>query len=328
MPTMLVEWSDDPASFARADWDALAQEDPDGTIFHGPSFLKLYWEEFGSENLSIGFVTDGPEIVACAAFDVRHGVLTFLGGFEITDYLGPVGLPMARGRAAKELMAAIAARDDWQTADLRGLPEDGAWLGDLVEASGEAGLASEVDSDGIAPLLPLPETYDTYLAGLQAKRRHELRRKTRRLREAFPDARIVDATMETLAQDLDRFIELHRGSPGAKGKFMHPRMELFFRRLAEAFLPAGLLRLVFLEAGGERIAGLVGFRDGSIFRLYNSAYDRGHRSLAPGVVLVAELIQELSGSESTEIDLLKGDLEYKYRFGAVPRRIACLHLRR
>jgi hypothetical protein len=181
-----VDRTDDPAAFSSADWTALAEEDPDGTLFHTPRFLKLYWEEFGAGALDIAFVRDGDEPVAAAAFEVRDGTLVWLGGFEVTDYMGPVGAPGARDRAAKELLGAVVARDGWERADLAGLPEEGSWLPALRSAAQDSGLGVEVAEDSVAPLVSLPGTFDEYLAALPGKLRHELRRKDRRLEEAFP----------------------------------------------------------------------------------------------------------------------------------------------
>jgi CelD/BcsL family acetyltransferase involved in cellulose biosynthesis len=325
---MVVEWTSDPTAFATRDWTALAQTDPDGTLFHSPRYLKLYWEEFGAADLQIAVVREGEEVLAATAFDLREGHLSFLGGTEVTDYMGPAGLPSTRDRAAKELMGAIAARGDWRSADLRGLPEDGGWLGALAAGAGAAGLDVRVEQDAVGLFLTLPSTYEGYLEALPSKRRHELRRKVRRLREAVPDARLVDATVESLPEDLDTFVELHRSSEGPKGSFMEPGMELFFRRLGEALIPDGTFRLAFLDSGGERLAAAVGFRDQDRLLLYNSAYERAHAAVSPGIVLVAELIRDSIEEGRRGVDLLKGNLRYKHQFGATPRRICRLLLRR
>jgi CelD/BcsL family acetyltransferase involved in cellulose biosynthesis len=180
----------------------------------------------------------------------------------------------------------------------------------------------------VAPFLPLPATYDGYLEALPSKRRHELRRKIRRLREAMPDAHLVDATEESLAEDLDTFVELHRSSGGPKGRFMQPGMELFFRRLGEALIPDGVFRLLFLEAGGERVAAAVGFRDRDRLLLYNSAYAPARATVSPGIVLMTELIRDSIEEGRRGVDMLKGNLRYKYQFGATPRHVCRLLLRR
>jgi CelD/BcsL family acetyltransferase involved in cellulose biosynthesis len=325
---MAVEWIEDPTAFVARDWTGLVEADPDGTFFHTPRYLKLYWEEFGASRLGIALVKLGGTTVAAAALDVRDGVATWLGGFDVTDYMGPVGLPESTDAAAKELMSALAARDDWVSADLAGLAWDGRWLAALKAAAPESGLVAEIGEDGVSPVLALPRSFDEYLAGLPGKLRHEMRRKGRRLREAFPDVHLADSTSAMAARDLDRFVELHRSSVGDKGRFMVPGMELFFRRLADELLEDGTFRLVFLEAAGVKLAGAVGFGFGDRFLLYNSAYDHRQARLSPGMVLVAELIRSAIEEEFRTFDLLKGDLSYKYRFGARPRRVARLRLRR
>src|SRR2546425_1544920 len=108
---------------------------------------------------------------------------------------------------------------------------------------------------GWPPAIPPPETFDASLTRLPSKLRHEIRRKERRLVQEAGPYRIVVATERSLPADFDRFIALHRSSPGPKGKFMHAGMEIFFRRLGEAFLPPHVFHLAFLEIGGRRVAG-------------------------------------------------------------------------
>ena len=322
---MPLEWVEDPRAFVARDWTDLVEADPEASFFHTPRYLKLYWEEFGADRLLIGLEPNG---TGAAAFEVRGGVLAFLGGTEVTDYMGPVGPASTRDAAAKEVMAALAARDDWDAADLAGVPEDGTWLPALESAARDNGLVPERDADGVAPFLQLPGSCDEYLAGLPGKLRHEIRRKERRLREGLPDVRLVDARPETVDEALDAFIEMHRSSRGEKGRFMVPGMQLFFRRLAEELIPDGTMRLSTMEADGRPIAAAIGFRWRDRFLLYNSAYDHAHAQAAPGMVLVAELIRTSIEEGRTGFDMLKGDLSYKYRFGARPRRVCRLRIRR
>jgi CelD/BcsL family acetyltransferase involved in cellulose biosynthesis len=102
---------------------------------------------------------------------------------------------------------------------------------------------------------------------------------------------------------------------------MKPGMEIFFRRLGEAFMEEKIFRLAFVEAGGEKMAGAIVFAHDGATYLYNSAFDRRYRDLSPGMVLVADLIEASIEAGRTTFDLLKGDLDYKYRFGARPRAV-------
>jgi len=320
-----IIWSEDARDFQRRNWSAIAHEDPAGTFFHQPAFLKLYWEEFGEtpEHLLLGFGEVDGRQVGAVAFERVGETLRFLGGTEITDYMGPVAVPEHRPAFAQVLWAALVARDDWATADLWGLAEDAGWLGLLREAATDHGCTVEdaPDHDGVAPFLSLPSTWEGYLESLPSKMRHELKRKAKKLETDGGPVRIVTAGTQDLVPLLDRFVELHRMSEGPKGVFMVPGMEIFFRRLGEAFLSSGAFRLHFIEVGGDLAAGTIGFRWADRFYLYNSAFDRSWGSLAPGMVLVGEDIRLAIEDGATGFDMLKGDYAYKYRFGAQPRPV-------
>jgi CelD/BcsL family acetyltransferase involved in cellulose biosynthesis len=327
---MAVLFSDDGQDFLGRDWSALVKADPSGTIFHTPEYLKLYWEEFGeSLELLLAFVERDGEQVGVAAFEKLGPTVRFLGGTEVTDYMGPLAAPADAEFVAAELMRGLAERGGWEELDLRGLPEDKPWLELLRHAATGAGLPVEItdDKEPVAPFLPLPGSWDEYLANLQGKLRHEIKRKARKLEAELGPYEITESTEETLGEDLDRFVALHRSSEGPKGKFMEPGMEIFFRRLGAAFLPEHVFHLTFLEIAGEKLAGTIGFLFEGVFSLYNSAFDHEQRALSPGMVLVGDDIRVAVEHGCAAFDMLKGDYEYKYRFGAYPRTIKRLVVR-
>jgi CelD/BcsL family acetyltransferase involved in cellulose biosynthesis len=321
---MPVELTDDPTAFLARDWSGLVAADPTGTFFHTPAYLKLWWEEFGRGRLLLAFVADRDRTVAASGFELVDSTLTFLGGFDVTDYMGPVGLPGLEERAAKELMAALVSEVEWDRADLRSLPLESPWLRALESAAASQALRVERGLEGAAPMIPLPPTHQEYLASF----RHEIVRKERRLVQEKGEYRVTLSTAATITRDMDRFLELHRSSPGPKGRFMRADMEIFFRRLAEAFLPPGIFHLSFLEVGGIKAAGAIAFSFKDMFYLYNSAFDRHLADVSPGIVLVSELITHAIEAGAKTFDLLKGDLEYKRRFGATRRSIGKLVLER
>ena len=91
---MQIVFSEDARDFQRRDWTDLVHADPVGSVFHLPRYLKLYWEEFGeeSDHLLLAFAeSDGGKDLAAVAFERIGDRLRFLGGTEVTDYMGPVG---------------------------------------------------------------------------------------------------------------------------------------------------------------------------------------------------------------------------------------------
>ena len=326
---MRVTLSFDPRDFTARDWSDLVAADPAATFFHTPRYLKLYWEEFGQDStLALAFGERDGETVGAAAFELLDGTLRFLGGTEVTDYMGPVAVPGVEETFANELVGALGSIEGWTKADLRGLPEDSPWLPLLADAATNGGMKSEEGDDSVAPLLELPGTFDEYLSSIPAKLRHEVRRKERRLDLEAGGHELIFATADSLVEDIGLFVSMHRSSEGPKGRFMKPGMEIFFRRLGESFLAEGAFRLAFLEIGGRKVAGAIAFFFRGTVYLYNSAFDRNYRELAPGMVLVADLIERATVEGCRRFDMLKGDLDYKYRFGAAPRRVRRLSLTR
>jgi CelD/BcsL family acetyltransferase involved in cellulose biosynthesis len=325
---MRVELTEDPSAFRARDWTPVVGADPSGTFFHTPAYLKLWWEEFGSGRLVLAFALESERTVGACGFEIVEGCLRFLGGFDVTDYMGPVSIEGYADAVSDALLGAAAVRLAWDRADLRGIPIDSPWLAALVGAARARGMSVSEGDDGVAPRIELPASHGEYLGFLPSKLRHEMRRKQRRLLEEAGPYRITVSAPETVPRDLDRFIELHKQSPGAKGKFMHAGMEIFFRRLGEALSRPHVFHLAFLEMGGEKVAGAIGFSYKEVFSLYNSAFDRDFARLSPGMVLVADLIERAIALGRSRFDMLKGDIDYKYRFGSKPRQIRKIELRR
>ena len=198
--------------------------------------------------------------------NASDGTLRFLGGTEVTDYMGPVALPEARPTVAKELFAALARTDDWTEADLRGLPEDQAWFGPAHRVRlRRTGFATEVldDQNGVAPFLPPAGSYDEYLERLPAKLRHEIKRKARRLEAEVGPWHICPATPETLEAFLDRFVELHRHERGpARASSCSRGWRSSSAGSARRSCPRGIFRPDLHRDGGapEAAAGSIGFR--------------------------------------------------------------------
>ena len=120
---MRIAFSEDPQDFHARDWSTLVEADPAGTFFHTPDYLKLYWEEFGErpEHLLLAFAEgDDGEQVGAVAFERIGTTLRFLGGTEVTDYMGPVGAPGRRRKPWRE--GAVGRTPAARRLDRRGPP--------------------------------------------------------------------------------------------------------------------------------------------------------------------------------------------------------------
>ncbi len=316
----------DPNAFGIPEWPALLRRDPDGHVFATPEWNRVWWEEFshGKELLVLHVRRDDETLGIVPLYrkiDGGRRILRFVGGIDLTDYLGPICAAEDRAAMAGALISWLNTTDvGWDELDAHNLPVPAGFAEYLVERADTCDFRFAVDQEETSAVLPLAPDWETYLARLDSKERHELRRKRRRLGRDHPDASFRTATAATLDQDLRTFVDMHRGTEGHKGHFMRPEIATFFERVARAFMPLGWLRLDFLEVGGRAVASTFGFEVDGVFYLYNSAYEPDAARISPGLVLVSELVKGSIERGFQRFDFLRGPERYKYQLGsqAVP----------
>jgi CelD/BcsL family acetyltransferase involved in cellulose biosynthesis len=210
----------------------------------------------------------------------------------------------------------------WDAAELCNVPEISPAHQALAGMAVERGHEFRTIVEDVCPVIDLPGTWDAYLALLDKKQRHEVRRKMRRIkREADVHWYIVDEKWN-LADEIEAFIELHQKSSADKDDFMDERMKGFFHAMAHVLQPLGWLQLAFIEVNGQKVASMLNFDYKDAILVYNSGYDpQRYSHLSTGIVLLAYCIQHAIELGRARFDFLRGDEPYKYRFGAKDTRV-------
>lgn len=327
-------------SFA-AGWERLVHEDPSATVFHSARFLRTWCRYLQRDcDLRLRFLTEHEEVVGVVP-EVREAspsgrrLVHFAGGEHVTDYLGPISEPDRRDELVDAWQDALAADDDWDAIVAGGLPEDAGWHELLSDGATDRGWRVEgPEREDVCPRIDLTGGWDAYLERLSGKQRHEIRRKARKLTRESGVVKLVAVDNDDLPEEVERFVTLHRTATGEKGRFfVDEDMDAFFHAVARQFGSDRTFRLHRLDIDGRPAAMTASFvytgADGRReWGLYNSAFDREFGHLAPGMVLVGELIRLAAEDDCQVFDLLRGDEEYKYRFGAVARGIQRLTITR
>jgi CelD/BcsL family acetyltransferase involved in cellulose biosynthesis len=163
--------------------------------------------------------------------------------------------------------------------------------------------------------LDLPSSWDEYLAMLNKKQRHEIRRKLRRLWEwGNVDYRCLEVGQGD-GDFVNTFLRLFSLSRQEKANFMTGRVESFFKSLARAMAEVRLLRLGILELDTLPVAMIMGFDYNDAMYLYNSAYDPDYSYLSVGLLSKVLCIKESIKRGMKKWDFLKGGEPYKYHIG-------------
>jgi CelD/BcsL family acetyltransferase involved in cellulose biosynthesis len=322
--TLEVQADSSESCFELSEWRSLLANDPNSHIFATPEWNRLWWEEFGAgkDLMTLTMRHAGRVLAVVPLYRKREGgrdVLRFVGGIDLSDYLGPI-CARPDGEGVAEALVEWLKRTDfaWDELDAHNMAVPFGFAEYLVDHADRAGFDFVLDQEETAAILPLPGDWDSYLASLAGKERHELRRKRRRLLRDHPEARVRTSTPDTLEDDLRIFFDMHRGAEGHKGHFLRPEIADFFGSVARSFLPLGWLRLDFLEVGGRAVACTFSLELDGRFYLYNSAFEPDAGRLSPGLMLVSELVHDSIDRGLQYFDFLRGPERYKYQLGAQP----------
>ena len=275
-----------------------------------------------------------------------HAKAVFFGASYHADYAtilaAPDDLPAVAEAVAAHLAttASGAAADPghpepWDVVDLRRLRCGDPTAEALAAAFGSREMAEgwtlNVEREDVCPVVTFADgaTFDDYLATLDKKARHEIRRKLRRA-ESAGEVRLTPSN-DPLA-DLDVFIDLHQKRWGADGLFPSTpggaASRVFIRRLFEESGRDGPVRLSFLMVGSRRVAAGIHVQTPDTWMFYNAGIDPDARDLSPGVVLAGMYVQTALAAGARRFDFLRGDEPYKYEWGSVDEPIQRLLVRR
>lgn len=302
-------------------WESFAAAE--GSVFQTGPFLRTWWADRSAKNpasrLVAVKVVEGERVLGICAFEIDGCAVSFAGGRDVVDYMGPVALPGREKEVAAALTRWMFDELPWSRVYLAGLVHGDAVAEAIVEEVTRRAPDAVVEAYDQAPRIE--EAPQGYLALLNSKRRADVLRKRNRLIEAYGELELVDSTPETAPAALERLLAWKACSSAATGEFV-AGYGSFMRPLISDLAVAGTARVVELHAGGRPVASAIIFRHRDTTYIYNMAYDMtlsagDQGPLAPGVVLVSMLI-ERSLDCGLRFDFLKGAQDYKLRLGGVP----------
>jgi CelD/BcsL family acetyltransferase involved in cellulose biosynthesis len=318
-------------------WNSLVEESIADTPFSRYEYLSEWWQTLGGGEWTVEADGRAPVIVLISATenDQLIGVaplfiteydgqqaLMLVGSIEISDYLDLIVRPDDLPRFLSGLFDFLAAHPagDWSGIDWYNLPDSSPTLAALKTESERRGWTYHEEIYRPTPRIPLNGSFEEYLSRLEKKQRHEIRRKMRRAAESGRVRFYVVDKGADIRTELDGFFHLMVQDPN-KAMFLRDAMREQMSSIVQAAHEQGYLWLGFLEVDGEKAAASLNFDYKNKLWGYNSGVSRTHMELSPGWVLLAHVIQWCFENGRYEFDFMRGDEEYKYRFGGVNKYV-------
>ncbi len=350
----------DFSAVPRDAWERLLAHSPAATPFARWTFHRAWWDAYGDTAheqylvcLPADEPRDGQDIRAIVPLMHRHEVeptdiidrtvlrqtppttrslpadakAVFFGASYHADYAtilaAPADLPAVARALAEHLADPAPGAEPWDVVDLRRLRVADPALAALERALHEMEPGWQVirETEDVCPVVSAPgPDWDEYLATLDKKARHEIRRK---LRRAAQVGELSIAVSAPTAQAIDAFISLHQARFGERGLFADTtggdRSRRFVHRLAElerSEPDGGQLQVGLMHCGERLVFAMLGFDDGQTCYLYNSGMDPAAADVSPGVTGLAEYLRNRMAAGRRRFDFLRGNEPYKYEWGA------------
>jgi CelD/BcsL family acetyltransferase involved in cellulose biosynthesis len=328
-------------SLRAESWNALVEQSIADTPFSRHEYLSEWWKTLGGgewlrqrAELVLVSATENDQLIGIAPLFIAEydwqRALMLVGSIEISDYLDLIVRKGDLPRFLSGLLDFLASSytDKWSGLDWYNLPDDSPTLAALKSEAEKRGWTHHEEIYRPTPRIPLNGSFEEYLSRIEKKQRHEIRRKMRRAAESDKNVRftIVNGT-EDINTEINAFLDLMLHDPG-KAEFLHPAMREQMTVTIQNAHAHGYLWLAFLEIEGVKTAASLNFDYRNKLWGYNSGVSREHMELSPGWVLLAHTIQWCCENGRHEFDFMRGDEEYKYRFGGVNKYVMRVRVKR
>ncbi|HPS42697.1 MAG TPA: GNAT family N-acetyltransferase [Anaerolineaceae bacterium] len=319
----------------KESWNLLLDESSSHVPFLRFEYLQEWWDTRGGgewpqdSRLAILVAEEDGELTGIAPLFIPGGEepsrLMLLGSVEISDFLDVICCPENLERFCAELLAYVKENQirlgDVRSLDLYNLLDSSPSLATLATAAQQLELDCSESVLQHCPYIPLPGNWETYLEGIDKKQRHEIRRKMRRAAEDEVAAEFyITSDPARLEEDIEDFLSLMEQDTD-KACFLTANMRDHMKRTMRCSFENGCLQLAFLIIGGKKAAGYFSFDYLDRIWVYNSGLDREYMPYSPGWVLLGHMLQWANENGKVEFDFMRGDEDYKYKFGAVDRMV-------
>lgn len=313
------------------EWNDLLKESVCDTPFLRHEYQRGWWEHRGGgewQNAQLILVSareDGRLMGIAPLFIAEYeGKPTLLlnGSIEISDYLDLIVRMDDHSRFITGLLDFLASSlaDSWSAVDWYNLPDSSPTLAAFKAESEKRDWTHLEEMYRPTPRIALNGDFDEYLSRVEKKQRHEIRRKMRRAIESERGVRWFISDMADPEAEIDSFLKLMEQDQG-KASFLRDPMRAQMRDVIRTAHENGWLWLAFLEADGQRIAAALNFDYENKLWGYNAGVNRDFMDLSPGWVLLGFVLEWCCQNGRYEFDFMRGDEDYKYRFGGVNKYV-------
>lgn len=312
----------------RSEWESLSGDNP----FLSWDWADTWWKHYQSPTVRLFVLAvrdDAGTLVGLAPWIVRQSVsrgrvVRFIGSNEVCgDRLTILSKREHREAVLQRVTQALTTElhHQWDLVELTGVELANADIAELVTLAQHAGSQVHLRPDLNCWKIPLPGSWDEYLARLSKARRTRTRKLLKRTLDAGVAEHRAVSSSDEFEPAFRTLVELHqkrRNSIGEPGCFLSEPYYHFHHEFATRMLEQNKLRLVVLHLHGRPAAVEYGFFGGDTVYHYQCGFDPALADEQPGAISLASSLRWAIAAGYRTFDMLRGDEPYKASFRAEP----------
>lgn len=320
----------------RPMWNQLLRESECDNIFLTSEWIFSWWKVYGNGlKLFVLVLREGGKNIICIApFYIRTkkffkkfwvNELRFLStGEDISpDYLNVIVKKGRESEAMKCLIEYLRGNKAWDIAVLTDILSTSGSIPELSRSGTACGLRVRMTDCATCPYIKLPSSWEEYLSGLGKNMRYNIKRRTSKLEKDFKVREFIWEDVEKIKDAIDKLGLLHRKRWEKKSLhygFSSIKANAFHEAAARELAIRGWLHLSCLELDGDIVGMFYDICYGNKMFYFQGGFDPGLDKYSIGLVLRANIVRKAIEKQISEIDLLKGAYEHKYRWTRLDRQ--------
>jgi CelD/BcsL family acetyltransferase involved in cellulose biosynthesis len=326
---MHIDRIDNLADFERlrASWDVAYSADPNAQVFVSWNWLRAWFEISASDWFVLaardqttgeyfGFLPLATHPIRVSKIEVMRELR--MGGKPFGPITGFIADPKYEAAAIAAIAEYVDEELGWERLRLEEVldPRVDRFLTRFSKKGFEVDLGEPLS----CPYLPLPSSWDEYLAKFLSKKgRYNLKRGFAQV-EALQGFRITSPSCDTIADEVETLMSLWQAR---WGQAPESTLEQYRHMYRAAFAHHGLWLRTLWE-GDTPIASLAAYVDPvkRSMAYYTSGFDRRYEKLSPGKVVVGYAIRDAIEDGFDTFDFLVGGHDYKLSFFGASERFA------
>ncbi|MCG8381174.1 MAG: GNAT family N-acetyltransferase [Gammaproteobacteria bacterium] len=329
--------TDDAFLALKPQWKALIDKVPSASVFLSWEWQYLWWQHYqGNSSLFLLVCKENEQLRGIAPFYIDYRkplhlfsqrVVRFIGtgGDTSPDYLDVISPSEYSAECCASILTFLFDHaSEWDSLAFNDMENNSLFLNKILSKIALQPSLRIQRKDSNIYYNKLPSTWDEYRASLSKNRRGQINHRRNALKKAGELEFGYCHNSDEFDTAFEQLIALHTARWRQKNhnhSFQSKQYIHFHRAVIQQLSDINAVQLTYLKLNDQYIAVQYWYLWNESMYFFQSGFSPLYQRFSPGLVLMAYSIEFAIEKGMREIDMLKGDHEYKRSFAKELRPI-------